>query len=213
MIDAIIFDVDGTLVDSRIQVRIAWNSMVEKLTGHPWNISDGEFTSLFGQPMTAIAIKLFPEEKDEAERLRKASLCYDAENEWLWEHHSHPFPGVAETLECLSASYPLYIVSNCQQGYIEAALQPLGLLDRFQGWLCFGDTGTSKGETMLRLMKQHGLHSPVYVGDTQGDEDACRVAGIPFIYAAWGFGQAAHPDWTAAQVTDLRHLCADEEAL
>ena len=213
MIDSVIFDLDGTLIDSRPQVRTAWGRTVEALTGHPWEITEEAFTALFGRPMDEIAGFLFPDEADEAERLRKAALCYEAENAWLREHPVTVFPGAAETLRHLARRYPLYIVSNCQCGYIEAALEPHGLLSVFSGRLCFGDTGAPKGITIRRLMQLHGLHAPVYVGDTQGDEDACRQAGIPFVYAAWGFGRAAHPDRTCSQITDLIGLCAGEEAL
>ncbi len=213
MIDSIIFDIDGTLLDSRAQVRLAWSALVEELSGHPWEISDQDFTALFGRPMDYIAGKLFPEEPDEQERMRKANLCYAAENDWLWEHPGQLFPGVAETLAQLSRRWPLYIVSNCQTGYIQAALQPHGLLPLFRDWLCFGNTGAPKSVTMRRLAEQYHLSAPIYVGDTQGDEDACREAGIPFVYAAYGFGQAAHPDRTIARPSDLLTLCVGEEAL
>ena len=49
--------------------------------------------------------------------------------------------------------------------------------------LCFGETLVPKGETILMLMERNGLKEPVYIGDTQGDADACAYAGIPFIFA------------------------------
>ena len=58
-----------------------------------------------------------------------------------------------------------------------------------------GDTGTEKGETIKRLMGQHDITSAVYIGDTQGDLEAARKAGIPFIFAAYGFGDPE--EWEA----------------
>ncbi len=210
MIDSIIFDIDGTLLDSRAQVRVAWSRMVEELSGAPWDISDKDFTGLFGQPMDVIAQKLFPNETDPAEQLRKADLCYEAENQWLLTHHTTLFPDVPRVLQQLSKQYPLYIVSNCQSGYIQAAIGPHGLLPLFSGWLCFGDTGTPKGTTIRRLMEQHSLQNPVYVGDTQGDLQACRDANIPFVFAEYGFGNADCPDETIRQFGDLISLYGKE---
>ncbi len=211
--DSIIFDIDGTLLDSREQVRQAWSSLVEELSGHPWVISDQDFTALFGQPMDAIAKILFPEETDGEERMRKANLCYEAENRWLLEHPGKLFPGVRETLEWLSQRYLLYIVSNCQTGYIEATLISTGLGHLFSGQLCFGDTGAPKGITIRRLMETYHLQSPVYVGDTQGDADACKLAQIPFIYAAYGFGHVEEADGVIREFSELIRLCSQKEEI
>ena len=37
-------------------------------------------------------------------------------------------------------------------------------------------------------MKKNNLISPIYVGDTRGDAEACREAGIPFLFVEYGFG-------------------------
>ena len=82
----------------------------------------------------------------------------------------------------------------------------MGLEKLIQGHLCFGDTGTTKGQTILRLMKEHNIQSAAYIGDTQGDLEACEEAGIPFIFAAFGFGNPTH--WVARieQFEDLLEL-------
>ena len=56
--------------------------------------------------------------------------------------------------------------------------------------MSFGDTGTSKDLTIRRLMEVHSIENAVYIGDTQGDQEACRGAGIDFIFCDYGFGQA-----------------------
>ena len=43
-------------------------------------------------------------------------------------------------------------------------------------------------------MKNHNITDAVYVGDTQGDLDAAELAGMPFIYCAFGFGQVMADD-------------------
>ena len=103
----------------------------------------------------------------------------------------------------LSKKLPLFIVSNCQCGYIEQFLRKNHFESYITDHLCFGQTGTSKGQTILRLMKENNLKNPVYVGDTQGDANACREAGIPFILADYGFGNVPDPDARIQKPLDL----------
>ena len=106
----------------------------------------------------------------------------------LRDHPGVVYDGVADTIRKLYEKYPLFIVSNCQLGYIEVTMKGAGIESFIKDHLCFGETQVSKGETLLMLMERNNLKSPVYVGDTQGDADACRFAGIPFIFAEYGFG-------------------------
>ena len=94
-------------------------------------------------------------------------------------------------LDTISQKYPLFIVSNCQEGYIQAFWQSTGLGRYFQDGLCPDDTGELKAANIRRIMKKHGLDSAIYVGDTQGDADACREAEVPMIFASYGLGEAA----------------------
>lgn len=66
-----------------------------------------------------------------------------------------------------------------------------------------GRTGMSKGENIRLLLERNGAARAVYVGDTQGDETAARFAGIPFIHAAYGFGQAVRPEGIIHSIREL----------
>ena len=96
------------------------------------------------------------------------------------------YPQLEETLKNLSARFPLFIVSNCQAGYIEVFLQATGFGHYFKGHLCPGDTGMAKAENIMKIRDDFDLKDPVYVGDTLGDFNACRKADIPFIFAEYG---------------------------
>ena len=52
-------------------------------------------------------------------------------------------------------------------------------------------------------MKKNFLENPVYVGDTKGDAEACMEAGIPMVYAAYGFGRVEHPYAAIRKFEDL----------
>ncbi len=68
-----------------------------------------------------------------------------------------------------------------------------------------------KGETIRLLMQRNGLRDAGYVGDTEGDERACHVAGIPFIHAAYGFGTAVTPDAVIQDIEELPACLKDIE--
>ena len=99
------------------------------------------------------------------------------------------YPELEATLAKLKKDYPLYIVSNCQSGYIEAFLDHYGFGHYFEDIECFGNNGLQKGENIRRLAERNKLTDAVYVGDIQGDYDATMEAGFMFIHAAYGFGK------------------------
>ncbi len=184
----IIFDVDGTLWDSTKEVAIAWNKVLqEEWEGHEILTVEG-LQKEFGKPMEAIAESLFPElpEKERMELLGKMMVY---ENELVAVGPCVIYDGVPETIKALSEKYPLYIVSNCQDGYIEAFLKNSGLGEYFKDFTCPAYTGRLKGENIRIIMERNGLDEAVYIGDTQGDANACKKAGVPMIFATYGFGE------------------------
>ena len=203
--DSIIFDVDGTLWDSTEIVAKSWDSYLHNKEHMNISITAERLMGLFGQPLPAIAAQLFPD-VPEAEQLRIIDGCCQAEHEALLETCAPLYENLEETLKYLSEKYPLYIVSNCQAGYIEVFLKSSGLGKYFKGHLCFGDTGMEKNDTILRLMEIHHLESPVYVGDTMGDFLSCQKANIPFIFASYGFGDVPEPDFQISCPLDLTAL-------
>ena len=186
--ESLIFDIDGTLWDSRELVAQGYNIQLRQEGLEHLCVTAEDFLPLFGKVMTEIADVIFGSLPPQT-RYPLMERCMDTENRYL---HEHPcdigYPGVRETMEKLSRKYRLFIVSNSQCGYPELCIRKLGLEDYISGHLCFGDTGAEKGVTIRRLMEQHRITSAVYIGDTQGDLDAARQAEIPFIFAAYGFG-------------------------
>lgn len=203
--DAIIFDVDGTLWDSRIPVAHSWNHSIEVYTGKPSQFTPEYLGQFFGKTMDVIIKVLLPDCAPE-ERLRLGERIFAEENDWLATEPGTVYPGVEATLEQLAQRYPLYIVSNCQNGYIEVMLETTGFGRYFSGYLCYGDTQEGKGKNLVTLCKRYGLRDAVYVGDTQGDADACAEAGIPMIYAAYGLGNVENPWKTIHSFSDLLEL-------
>ena len=200
--DGIKFDIDGTLWDSTDSVAASWNRAIRENTSLDLTLDAGILSGLFGKTMTEIGRALFPDDPEE-EQARILDICFRYENDYLRDHPGVVYDGVADTIRKLYEKYPLFIVSNCQLGYIEVTMKGAGIESFIKDHLCFGETQVSKGETLLMLMERNNLKSPVYVGDTQGDADACRFAGIPFIFAEYGFGDV--PD-AETRIRSFREL-------
>ncbi len=209
-LNSLIFDIDGTLWDSRALVAEGYNIQLCR-EGYDHLCVDAEvLRPLFGKTMAAIADVILAE-VPQPERYALMERCMDTENKYLAENECRiGYEGVKETLEILAKDYRLFIVSNAQCGYPELCIEKLGLGHLIEGHLCYGDTGTEKGETILELMRRHNIPSGVYIGDTQGDFEATLVADIPFIWAAYGFG---NPEGAAGRITDIRQLPQTLEAL
>ena len=79
----------------------------------------------------------------------------------------------------------------------------------FSGHLCYGDTQAPKGETIRRLMAQHHISSACYIGDTQGDMEATYQAGLPFVWAAYGFGDPEKYDYRIGFPLELVDLAKE----
>ena len=205
-VETLIFDIDGTLWDSRQLVTEGYNIQLEKEGLSHLAVDAEVLRPLFGKVMTEIADVILAS-IDPKDRYDLMERCMKTENDYLFANECKiGYPGVKETLAELSKKYRLFIVSNSQCGYPELCIEKLGLSDYIEGHMCFGDTGTSKGRTILTLMDKHNIGSCVYIGDTQGDMEACREAGVPFIFAAYGLGNAESWDARIEKIEDLLQL-------
>lgn len=204
--ESLIFDIDGTLWDSRALVAEGYNIQLRKEGLGHLCVDAERLRPLFGKVMTDIADELFPH-IPEPERYPLMERCMETENRYLQENPCRiGYPKVKETLEALAKTHRLFIVSNAQKGYPELCMGKLGLGGCIRSHLCFGDTGTSKGQTILKLMDQEGITSCAYIGDTQGDYEATLEAGVPFLWAAYGFGTPAGYDKKLTAIEDLLAL-------
>lgn len=201
--DSMIFDVDGTLWDATEIVATAWTKAIRQEYDPQATVTSSQLRGLFGKLLPDIAAQLFPrEEKDR--QMELIHICCEEEHRALLDAPEAPtFPGLEDTLKVLSEKYKLFIVSNCQAGYIEVFLQRTGFSHYFLDHLCPGDTGHPKGDNIQEIIQRHHLESPVYIGDTAGDCQASREADVPFVHASYGYGQVESADFTISQITDL----------
>lgn len=199
---SIIFDLDGTLWDSTGCVCAIWNRVLNKYEDISLTITQEIVSKMMGKTMNEIGKTLFPNLTEE----RRQQIIADFGNEevnYLSRKGAVLYEGLEETLKILSLDYNLYIVSNCQDGYVEAFLHAHQLKSYFKDYEMSGRTGLDKGHNIKLIMKRNTIDQAFYVGDTEDDEEASRFAGIPFIYASYGFGQAKYPDMIINSIEEL----------
>ena len=201
--ESLIFDIDGTLWDSRALVAEGYNIQLRAEGLEHLCVTAEDLKPLFGKVMTEIADAILSSIPEET-RYGLMERCMLTENNYLHENECRiGYPKVRETVAELAKKYRLFIVSNSQCGYPELCMDKLGLTPYIEGHLCFGDTGTSKGKTIRTLMEKYNIQSCAYIGDTQGDYEATVEAGVPFIWAAYGFGA---PEGYVAKIDSFGEL-------
>ena len=203
--DGIIFDVDGTLWDATGVIADAWTDYLKKEEGLDISVTADWLKTMFGMLLKDIADQILPEISHE-KKLQILNNLLRIEHEVLARVKPPVYEGIPETLKKLSTRYPLFIVSNCQAGYIELFLERTNLGSYVTDHLCPGDTGEVKAENIRRIVEKHKLSAPVYVGDTLWDYEACQKAGVPFVFASYGYGEVPNPDYQIQYPAELLNL-------
>ncbi|MBR5127223.1 MAG: HAD family hydrolase [Roseburia sp.] len=183
----IIFDMDGTLWDAGASIAEAWNIVMKRRGLKKMNFTADDIHSIMGKTIDGIADTLFGEYSQE-ERMDITRECLVYENEYLAEHGGELFDKLEEVLKTLQEKYPLYIVSNCEKGYIEGFLAYYGFGKYFKDFESHGNTGLPKGQNIRLVAERNSLTDVIYIGDIQSDYNASKEAGVGFIHAAYGFG-------------------------
>ncbi len=183
----IIFDMDGTLWDSAESVAKSWDTVVQREANGLRRITTLDIQQVMGHTMTEIAAMLFPM-LSAKEAAGLMDQCCKEENDYLRAYGGVLYPNLENTLQILSEQYPLYIVSNCQKGYIEAFLDYYKFGKYFLDTECFGNNQMNKAYNIDLIVRRNYLEHAVYVGDIQGDYDSSMRAGVEFIHASYGFG-------------------------
>ena len=204
-IDAIIFDLDGTLwntIDSCLKatrfVKNEHNDITRSVTREQIESAMGKTAD----EIVNIYYGYLPKEKRE----EYATETFNKNVDNLLKEGGTLYPNTKETIIKLRKKYKLYIVSNCVKGYIESFLNTSGLKDYFDDYESYGNTLLSKDENIKLVISRNNLQNPIYVGDTEGDKKASYYAGIPFVYATYGFGRVESFDYKINNIRELLDL-------
>ncbi len=200
--DSFIFDLDGTLWDAAESCVLAWERTLPAF-GFAGKVPDAAMIrSVSGMKIEEV-LQLHYSFIPEEQRAAVLAVHKVHELECMRQYGGTLFSGVRETLKALAHAYPLFIVSNCLDGYIENFIQFHGFEGMFRDYESSGRTGLSKGENIRLVVERNGLQRPVYIGDTRWDQEAAAAAGVPFVYAAYGFGKAVNADQQIASFSEL----------
>lgn len=182
----IIFDLDGTLVDSRIDITNAINYALKPYGIGPYTVE--EITSLVGRGITKLIEDLIKPYKE---------IPINNVIERFLEHYerhiidnTRPYAGVKETLEELR-DYKKAVISNKREYLSKKALEGLGLLRYFEIVLGSDSTPEKKPSPLPVRMVLEKLNIPgseaVIVGDSDLDIKAGKSAGVLTIAVSYGY--------------------------
>ena len=199
----LLFDLDGTLWDSAPAVAEAWNEVFRRECPGLKPLTVEDIHGVMGMTMKEISLALYPD-IDMPRRDEIFDICCRHEVEYLYTHCGTLYPDFRSVMESLKTEgYDLAVVSNCQEGYVRAFLISSGASDLFIDYEEWERTGLTKGENIRLVMERNGYDKGVYIGDTKKDREAALQARIPFIHAAYGFGEVDSADGIISSLKDL----------
>lgn len=198
-----IFDVDGTLWDASRPASEGFTLGLKRDGRYPIEITVKDIKENFGRTMHEIGADWFPKETPEVQ-VELIKKCVAGQYECMEKcDYDILYPGVAETLEELSKTCGLYIISNCLDGYIDILYQKYGNKRLFKDQACLNKPGGSKAENIRLMVEKYNLTDVCYVGDIQGDFNASAAAGVHFIYASYGYGSVPEAKYVINEFKDL----------
>ena len=196
----ILFDLDGTLLDTLEDLTDATNYALEKY-GFP--------------PRTVAEVRRFV--GNGAENQIRLSLPEGVDPKWIGEvlalykpyYTAHcqiktkPYEGILPALNALAEKYPVAIVSNKPDAAVKALCA-----DYFPGLFALGERADCPRkpapEMVFKAMEAIGVENCVYVGDSEVDVLTAKNAGVPCLSVLWGFR-----DMEAMQAVGAEHFCPD----
>ncbi|MGU3377030.1 HAD family hydrolase [Chryseobacterium sp. M5A1_1a] len=190
----LIFDLDGTLWDSRATIIKIWNEVLGKHQLINYEMKPEDMNQYMGLLANDILKDMIPGISD-LKIQEVLSEVIAKENKVLHKQGGILYDGVEDTLKSLASSRNLFIVSNCQDGYIESFLEYYQFNDLFVDFESHGRTKKPKSENIQLLMERNHLSTEdsVYIGDTQTDYKSAASNGLSFIFCEYGFGKLDFP--------------------
>jgi phosphoglycolate phosphatase len=185
--DSLIFDMDGTLWDAVDTYTESWNRMFKKINIDRTMLRE-QLVERIGWDGNKVMQATLPE-FDEVRRKEIYDDVNQIRRELLPLNGGILYDGVLDGLRELATKYKLFILSNCGAGIIRIFIDWAGIDEHITDEMAYGFNHMPKHHNINLLANMHGLKNPVYIGDTAGDGEQSRLAGIPFVFVSYGFGK------------------------
>lgn len=211
LFDAVVFDLDGTLVATdRFWVdaaRAGARRAFEELGIERAMPGAEQWMSLVGLPLQLGFDALFADLPAAARKL-VMQRCVEEENNALRAGRAALLPDVAETLDDLKRrGVRLGVASNCGADYLHTMMHELGLERWIEEGRCLDSPGVmSKAGMVADLLDTFGTRSAVMVGDRLGDREAAWQNGLPHVHLSRGFAQEGEHVECEAVIDGMRDL-------
>jgi len=211
LFDAVLFDLDGTLVATdRFWIQAARTGArraFEELELERELPSRDEWLGLIGHGLEEGFRTLFRDLGEGAWR-HVLARCQEEENRLLATGGAVLMPGAREVLTELTVQGArLGIASNCARDYLDHMLVELGLADTVHDAYCLDSVGiTDKADMLFQLLRTFGTRSAVMIGDRAGDRNASWANGLPHVHCAFGFAGETESVEAEASIEDLGEL-------
>ncbi len=192
LFDAVLFDLDGTLVATDrywpAAARVGARRAFDELGLDRAEPSDAEWMSMVGLPLGLAFERVFPDLDDDA-RAVVLERCREEEHELLRQGLAQPLPGALELLrELRAAGVKLGIASNCSQEYLESVTESVGIDELVHERRCLHSPGVSnKADMIADLLATFATRSAVMVGDRESDMHAAHAHGVPHVHLECGY--------------------------
>ena len=197
----IIFDLDGTLWEVSDNTYESVNEVCKKYKINC--VSKDIVISCFGLDKNDTSLKYFPA-LDKDFRLKLMDEIALVNIDKLKLSGGNIYDGVKDTLELLSKKYDLYIVSNTANNeYIDAFLDGNNVRKYFKDYIAASSINISKSDAIKKIIDNDNINRAIYVGDTIYDLEASKDAGIPFIWAKYGFGKSINTNYCIDKFSDI----------
>ncbi|MBN3037419.1 MAG: HAD-IA family hydrolase [Candidatus Diapherotrites archaeon] len=199
---AFIFDLDGTLIDTRVTIIRCFNHALREMS-----LPEAEEKDIMAvlAPLADMFTHFVPQD-----RVKEACALYRQRFQRHAAGESAIFPGVEETLRQLKGKKA---VATTKEFFARELLLKLGLYQYFDAVITGADVKKQKPDPEIIGKALQALEAKpedaVYVGDTGNDMEAAKQAGVRFVAASYGYGSAldlSGADFTINSFPDLLKL-------
>jgi phosphoglycolate phosphatase len=205
----IIFDLDGTLIDSKLDLAHAVNATLRE-HGRP-ELPEERIYSYVGDGAPVLLRRAFGPEAPEGEVARGLEFFIAYYRDHCLDFTTL-YPGIRELLDgCRAAGWQMAVLTNKPVRISQLILEKLGLHEHFVRVYGGNSFAEKKPDPMgvLRLLEETGetAESTAFVGDSAVDVRTARNAGVPVIGVTYGFQpeglETERPDWVVDRAEEV----------